>query len=172
MITYPKPMPKWFVEAFSHLGLAEIPGKQNNPTIIGWLIALKAWWKEDETPWCGTFVAHCLKTAGMSVPKAWFRAKEYANWGNPCNKDSIPFGAVCIKSRVGGGHVFFAVASSRDGQTIYGLGGNQGNRVSIVPFKLSDIDAVRFPVEAAQRLALPIASSLAEVGAVKAGSEA
>lgn len=172
MITYPIPTPLWLTEAFKHIGLSEIPGKNHNPTITNWLIELKAWWKDDETAWCGTFIAYCLKTAGITPPKNWYRAKDYSNYGSPCNKDSIPFGAICVKSRVGGGHVFFAVAESRDGNTIYGLGGNQGNKVCIVPFNLSDIESVVFPPVTIKRLALPIAASLADVGGVSAGSEA
>jgi len=169
---YPKPAPAWLDEAFKHVGQGEIPGKKHNPVILRWLTSLGAWWSEDETPWCGTFAAHCLKTAGLVPPKHWYCAKAYADHGSPCSRDPIPFGAICVKSRKGGGHVFFAVAQSRDGETIYGLGGNQGNRVSIVPFKLAEIDAVRWPVSDAIRLALPVASSLAEVGGSAPGSEA
>lgn len=169
---YPQPMPKWVGIALSLVGIAEIVGKQHNPKIINWLITLKAWWKDDETAWCGTFVAHCLKEAGLVPPKNWFRAKEYGGYGEGCSKSDIPFGAICVKSRKGGGHVFFAVAKSSNGQTIYGLGGNQGNKVSIVPFALSDIDAVRWPGFTQTKTDLPIASSSAEVGAAKPGSEA
>lgn len=169
---YPKPIPAHLVEAFKNVGLAEIVGKKHHPKILLWLKTLKAWWAEDETPWCGTFVAHCLRTAGFEVPKGWYRAKDYALYGEGCHTSSIPFGAICVKSRQGGGHVFFAVAQSRDGQTIYGLGGNQGNKVSIVPFKLKEISHARWPKGVQPKMALPIASSSAEVGAAQPGSEA
>jgi hypothetical protein len=32
---------------------------------------------DDETPWCGTYVAHCLQTSGVKFPKDWFRALAY-----------------------------------------------------------------------------------------------
>lgn len=169
---YPSPMPKWVAHGLTHLGLREIVGSKHNATILKWLIQLKAWWKEDETPWCGTFVGHCLKEAGIEPPKNWFRAKAYSDYGTAAARDSIPFGAVCVKSRVGGGHVFFAVAQSRDGHTVFGLGGNQGNMVSISTFRLSDIDAVRWPPNGGGRLALPIAESALAVNAAKPGSEA
>jgi uncharacterized protein (TIGR02594 family) len=169
---YPSPLPKWVDEAFRHVGLAEVPGKGHSPVILRWLKTLGAWWSEDETPWCGTFVAHCLRTANLPVPKFWMRAKAYSDHGVSCAPTAIPFGAICVKSRVGGGHVFFAVAQSRNGQIIYGLGGNQGNRVSIVPFKLAEIDAIRWPISDAARLQLPIAASLVDIGASAPGSEA
>lgn len=80
---YPKPLPMWIDHALRHVGLREIPGKQHNPTIIKWLSQLKGWWKEDETPWCGTFVAHCLREAGLPIPQHWYRAKAYADFGSP-----------------------------------------------------------------------------------------
>jgi uncharacterized protein (TIGR02594 family) len=47
------PLP-WILEAKKHIGLKEIPGPKHNVTILAWLSQLKAWWKEDETPWCFT----------------------------------------------------------------------------------------------------------------------
>lgn len=171
-VTWPTPTPLWIVEGLSHRGLREIPGKAHNPTIINWLIKAKAWWKEDETPWCGTFVQHCLDYCAIPYPKHWYRAKAYEDYGTACDKDAIPFGAICVKSRKGGGHVFFAVAQSRDGSIIYGLGGNQSNSVNIVAFNRSEIDAVRWPITKQPRLAMPIISSIAQVGGTSRGSEA
>ena len=166
---WPTPMPKWLDHAFRHRGLREIPGPKHNPTIQKWLHRLGAWWTDDETPWCGAFVAHCLQVAGLPYPKHWYRAKAYGDYGQPCNKDSIPFGAICVKSRTGGGHVFFAVARSRDGNTIYGLGGNQRNMVNITSFSLGEIDSVRWPPSGATRLALPAAESASKLNAQAAG---
>jgi len=53
-------------EARKYIGLAEVPGKNHNPMILNWLHELKAWWKDDETPWCGVFVAHCLRIGGRA----------------------------------------------------------------------------------------------------------
>lgn len=170
---YPSPMPKWMEEAFRNRGVTEIHGPQTNSKIKTWLQKLKAWWSDDETPWCGTFVAHCLDAAGLMIPKNWMRAKEYATYGTPCAKDAIPFGAICVKSRVGGGHVFFAVARSRDYSIIYGLGGNQHDMVNITPFRVSDIDAVRWPSSSMVKRALPVADNAAQLAAAQiGGSEA
>lgn len=68
----------WIAEARKYIGLTEIPGKNHNPTILNWLHGLKAWWKNDETPWCGVFAAHCLRAGNRDIPKDWMRAKEYA----------------------------------------------------------------------------------------------
>lgn len=171
MIMWPQPMPAWMDDAFRHRGMREIPGKAHNPIIIKWLKSLKAWWSEDETPWCGTFVAHSLREAGITPPKHWYRAKGYLDYGTPVNKANIPFGAICVKGRTGGGHVFFAVAKSPDGRIIYGLGGNQSNCVNITSFKIEELIAVRWPPTSTTRLSLPSVTA-DQIGAANRGSEA
>lgn len=171
---WPTPMPKWVDIAMRFRGLREIPGKQHAPKIQMMLKKLKAWWSDDETPWCGVFVGYCLQEAGFKPPAAWYRAKAYETYGTAASRDPIPFGAICTKTRTGGGHVFFAVARSRDGNTIYGLGGNQSNMVNIMAFKMSDITAIRWPEGAAtvSRMQLPIATAEQISAASLGGSEA
>ena len=59
----------WIEGARRYIGLAEIPGKQTAPTIARWLRELRAWWTDDEAPWCGVFTGACLRESGMSYPK-------------------------------------------------------------------------------------------------------
>lgn len=132
----------WIKEAKSLIGLKEINGVNHNPTIKSWLKSLKAAWTDDETPWCGTFVAHCLSSAGRSIPKHWYRAKEYLNYGTELT--SPAYGCIAVKSRAGGGHVFFVVGETSDG-AIVGLGGNQNNQVSLAKFSKSDIVGYVWP---------------------------
>ncbi|MEO1489829.1 MAG: TIGR02594 family protein [Pseudomonadota bacterium] len=127
--TYQQP---WMNEAANHLGLREIPGKRHNSTIVRWNRQLGAWWTDDETPWCGTFVAFCLRSANHSLPKHWYRARAYADWGMPCEPR---VGAIAVFGRRGGGHVGFVVGESDD--TLYILGGNQRNQVNISPIAKS-----------------------------------
>lgn len=168
---WPTPMPKWLDHAFRHRGLKEVKGLKHSPIIIGWLKELKAWWSEDETPWCGTFVAHCLEEAGFAIAKHWYRAKDWLNYGTAVSLQEIPFGAICVKGRKGGGHVFFAVAKSPDGSIIYGLGGNQSDCVNITSFKRNELIGARWPQSVLKQLPLPVAHSAAELNAAKPGSE-
>lgn len=167
---FPKPLPAWIDEAMRYRGMKEIPGKSHNPVILRWLRELKAWWSEDETPWCGTFVGWCLRKAGLPLPTYWMRAKAYADYGTLVPKTgTIPFGAIGVKSRKGGGHVFFIVGRSSDGRTLFGLGGNQSNMVNIVPFHIDEVDSIRWP--GGNQLALPILTA-DQIGAANRGSEA
>lgn len=130
----------WMNEAALHLGLKEIPGKRHNPTILRWTRELGAWWSDDETPWCGTFAAHCLRAAGIEIPQHWYRAKAYADWGKPC---AARVGAIAVFGRSGGGHVGFVAGDSAN--DLYILGGNQRNQVNITPIAKSRLVAMRWP---------------------------
>lgn len=149
----------WIAIARTYLGLAETPGRETTPTIRRWLIELGAWWSDDETPWCGVFVAHCLQEAGIGpLPKAYYRALAWRDWGLP--QRSPVLGSIIVynggPSRPGAGHVGFAVGIDRLGRYLT-LGGNQGNRVSIVPFEAGRAVAYRYPGPAIPPLAtLPL----------------
>jgi uncharacterized protein (TIGR02594 family) len=125
-----------------HVGLAETPGKESTPQIQRWLIELKAWWRDDETPWCGVFVAACMRESGLPLPRHWYRALDWMNWGTPIAAPLV--GCVVVYQRKGGGHVGIVVGRDRDGNLMT-LGGNQGNRVSIAPFPVSRVLGYRWP---------------------------
>lgn len=161
----------WIEEARKHIGLTEIPGKNHNSTITNWLHALHAWWTDDETPWCGVFVAHCLRTAGRNLPKNWFRAREYEKYGSLLAKPA--YGCIAVLTRQGGGHVAFVVGVDNKGNVLL-LGGNQGNRVSIAAFPRSRVSAYVWPELSDGKKSIPSADRyvLAEGSAAKSTSEA
>ena len=132
----------WIAEARKYIGLTEIPGKNHNPTILNWLHGLKAWWKDDETPWSGVFAAHCLRVGNRDIPKDWMRAKEYAFCGKRLTNPA--YGCLVVFTRQGGGHVGFVVGKDKAGNLLV-LGGNQGNRVSIAAFPTSRVAAYVWP---------------------------
>lgn len=148
--------PLWVEEARSHIGLAEIPGKKHNYAILQWLAKLGAWWRDDETPWCGTFVAHCLGAQGIALPKHWYRALAWADWGVAV---APRLGAVAVFERKGGGHVGFLVGQTATAYAV--LGGNQGNKVSIATLPKERLRATRWPagVSKSPVIALPIVAA-------------
>lgn len=133
----------WILEAEKHLGLKEVPGKASNPTILKWLKTLKAWWSEDSTPWCGTFVAHCFQQNKYDLPKHWYRAKDWLNWGQML--ESPIYGCVVVFDRKGGGHVGFVVGVDEKGNLMV-LGGNQGDEVNIRAFPRERVAGYRYPM--------------------------
>lgn len=138
-----QPEPAWIVAARSKIGEREIPGSRDNPWIVSFWQRLGAsWFNDDETPWCGGFVAWCLDQAGLPYPKMYPRASSFKTHGT-----AVPaqLGAIGVKARTGGNHVFFIVGETPDRMYYKALGGNQSNMVSIVDIRKTDVDAIRWP---------------------------
>jgi len=133
------------------LGLAEVPGPDNNPLIVGWLKALRAWWFEDATPWCGVFVAHVMQHIGKPLPKHWYRAKGWLEWGKACQP---AIGCVVVLDRDGGGHVFLLTKVSS--HFVWGIGGNQGDKVSEAKFDRLRVLGYRWPADEALPQPAPV----------------
>ena len=135
--------PSWLKIARSYDGLKEIPGPHHNQTIIRWLGKLRAWWSNDETPWCGVFVAHCMQECSLPFPKLYMRAKAWADYGSLLRRDRLAPGAILVFDRAGGGHVGFYVGE--DAGHYFVLGGNQGNAVNVMKLGKSRLVASRWP---------------------------
>lgn len=136
--------PAWITEGLKHLGLKEIKGPKHNKNILQWIKNLGGWFTDDETPWCGTFVAQCLQQAGRGVPKHWYRAKDYGKgYGTQLSKPA--YGCLGVMSRTGGGHVTFIVGITEDGKYLVGLGGNQSNAVNLMKFPIARFTAFTWP---------------------------
>ena len=157
-----KPELDWINEARKHLGLKELNGSNKHPTIDGWAKNLGASWVAGQ-PWCGTYVAHCLKTAGVKYPKNWYRALAYASEGGVKLKKPA-YGCVAVKSRNGGGHVCFVVGRDQKTNKLVCLGGNQSNMVCFALYAESDFDAFMWygktNTPAQNRYDLPILSGV------------
>lgn len=140
----------WIEKARKYIGLKEVKGSKHNPAIIKMLDEMgsfsneaRAWWREDETPWCGLFVGYIMGISGRFVVKEWYRAKEWSS--HLMTKISGPaYGSIAVLSRHGGGHVGFVVGTNARGQILL-LGGNQGDMVQISAFDPSRIDGYYWP---------------------------
>jgi uncharacterized protein (TIGR02594 family) len=122
--------PKILVNARKLLGTSEVIGDKNNPVIMKWAkdLNLQSIYVADSVPWCGLFMAHVCKVSELEIPKMPLRAKEWLNFGT--KQEHAMLGDVLIFSRTGGGHVGIYVGE--DTNCFHVLGGNQGDRVSIV----------------------------------------
>lgn len=146
--------PPWMVLARAFTGLRETPGPSTTPAIRNMLASLHAWWNDDGTPWCGTFLAYCMEDAGLVIPKAWYRAKEWATWGRPVDikdrytMEGAPYGAVVVLKLATGFHVTTYVAPVRSLPGMFwGFGGNQGDMVKASAFHGAAVQAVRWPAD-------------------------
>jgi uncharacterized protein (TIGR02594 family) len=139
----PNADPAWIAIGRNKIGQREITGPKHNSWIsTGWARLGAKWFNDDETPWCGFFVADCLDAAGLPYPKEFPRAKSYATWGTAC---PAQLGAIGVKSRSGGGHVFFIVGETLDGKNYKVLEGNANNMVRIGDIPKSVVTDIRWP---------------------------
>ncbi len=136
--------PCWITEARRHLGVREIPGAGDSPAIQRWLRTMRAWWSDDATPWCGVFVAYCLRECRCEPPRAWYRARSYLDWGHTMPVPGV--GAVAILERAGGGHVGFVVGRTATNRIVL-LGGNQSDAVTVASFARARVLGYRWPLE-------------------------
>lgn len=154
--------PAWLVAARADVGLRELGGAPTAPRIKQWLADLGAWWRDDETPWCGTAVAAWMRGAGIELPKHWYRARAWLDWGVAIDAPTV--GCVVVFERAGGGHVGLVVGKDQRGRLLV-LGGNQGNAVSIAPFDMTRVLGYRWPADHLALLARTALPVLASAGA-------
>jgi uncharacterized protein (TIGR02594 family) len=142
----------WLIEAQRAIGITEDTSAASNPLIIGWAQRLRIDYGNDDIPWCGLFVAHCI---GLSLPEeplpaTPLLARSWNRFGVDC---AVPQpGAVMTfwrgKPDGWNGHVGFYVGE--DAAAYHILGGNQGNQVNVRRFPRGRFLAARWP-----RTALP-----------------
>lgn len=161
--------------ALTLLGTQEIVGRGSNKTIMAWRDALNqavgvdpnaqaiTGYSDDDIPWCGLAAAYVWFKAGKPVVRNPLWARNWANAGLPvaerigkelvCAKGRVPsLGDRLVFVRDGGGHVGDYICEDA---THFGvIGGNQGNRFSIVAIAKDRCIAVRRPPMSAPPLSV------------------
>lgn len=164
-------------------GVHEIPGPKHNPRIVEYHQATGLKASDDETPWCGSFIAWCCLQAGIKYRKGTAaRARDWLEWGKPVKwkirngvPDDVPIGAVGViprgKPGSGQGHVFMfhGWVDGSNRQEFHALEGNASNQVQIGTHRTSEVLGWRW----AEELDFPVANqSLPNSGIVKVGAGA
>lgn len=143
--------PPWLTVARAEMvrGVSETPDLRNTADIQAYLRVAGLDDPGGKTPWCGAFVAFCVKTCGVkeiedSVVKSAGLASSWESWGSPVSEPFPPGTVVVLNDNAGNaGHVGLIVGS--DAANVQVLGGNQGgggvgpDKVGIVPFARSKI---------------------------------
>lgn len=133
--------------AWKYLDVCEVPGPKSNKLIQGWIKQAADWLDGDDskTAWCGCFRGALGHETATGCPAAFYRAANWQNWGVPVdvkNASTWLPGDTIIMKRPGGFHVtLFVALKGKAG--VQCLGGNQGDKVCVATYKLSDIIAVR-----------------------------
>lgn len=134
--------PKMLVEALKLFGTTEIAGQIHNPEILSWAQELGIPYTQDETPWCGLFMAIVAKRAGKKVPEEPLWALNWGKFGVYQNKAMLG-DVLTFKRPGGGGHVGLYVYENKNNYGV--LGGNQKDKVGIVEVKKIRLVDIRRP---------------------------
>lgn len=141
----------WLAQAhrLEELGIVEIPGRKNNPDIMFMAKAMRLYYPNDETAWCGLFVGYCLYKANIKdkQPDNILGAKNWKNYGTKISTSEVTPGDILVFWRTDPkgpyGHVGFYIGETKDAYKV--LGGNQGNTVSEVWISKKRLLAIRRP---------------------------
>lgn len=134
---------KIYDHALKDLGLHERPGPASQPRIAQAIKVAADWLDQDDskTAWCGCIRGLWGLETGTGVPKDHFRAASWLNWGAAVPKSSAVKGDTVVMSRPGGHHV--ALLDRFEGHTVWLLGGNQSDGVTLAAFAAERIDGIR-----------------------------
>lgn len=146
--------PRYLHDALGDIGVQEwvidAKGrKASNPVVLRW-IEKGGGGKVSaiNTPWCAYYVGAKLEYAGIPCTKDGM-ARSYLKWGAPVKKEADwrPGDVVVIwrgeKNDGATGHIFFFLKADRS--YLYGIGGNQSDKVSIQKFSRRKLLGVRRP---------------------------
>lgn len=139
----------WYEEAMRLVGTREISGSKSNKVILEWADGLDIDYKDDDIPWCGLFVGHCVGSMlpDEALPSNVLGARQWSDFGEACDPQ---LGAVIVFWRVKKsgwkGHV--GLYHSEDADTFHILGGNQSNSVNIARISKDRLLEARWPATA------------------------
>jgi uncharacterized protein (TIGR02594 family) len=143
----PAVTPLWHAEAGRLMGTREIAGRQHSGTIMGWAKRLKLAYADDETPWCGLFVAHCIAATlpDEPLPANPLGARNWLKFGRTLTEPAL--GAILVfwrGSKAGwSGHVGLYAGERADAFRV--LGGNQSNAVTETWLAKDRLLGIRWP---------------------------
>jgi len=136
--------PYYITIAKQEIGVKETKGKKHNKRVVQYHSTTYGKYKNDEVPWCGSFINWVMLQSGVTKTVAYpERAKAWIDFGFGLHQPT--HGAIAIKNRSGGGHVCFVVGKSENGKYLYCLGGNQGDAVTVKKYKKSIFTNFRLP---------------------------
>lgn len=151
--------PAWHAWARTQIGVQEIVGPQHNQAVIDYWksgrIPLDV--RSDETAWCAALVCAAIELAGYRSTRSG-RARSYLEDRKNMIDCDERIGAIAVFSSPAGaafGHV--GLIESVGDTAIYVVGGNQGNQVSVAPFKRSRLLRVCWPANAPAHTNYPLA---------------
>lgn len=137
----------WYDEGMRLVGLTEDTGPASNPKILKMAKDLDLAFKDDDLPWCGLFVAHCMGSAlpDEPLPANPLGARSWESFGvsvEPQRGALLTFWRNSMES--GLGHAGFYHSESAEFFNV--LGGNQSNLVNVTSVPKDRHVGTRWPI--------------------------
>lgn len=151
--------PPWLMLALQEAarGVREVPGVEDNDRILEYWNAIpKDRWplklrdgidgdEDGEIPWCAAAMCWLLEQSGFRSPRKG-RARAFMSWGRALDKPER--GALAVfwrgSAEAETGHVAIYLDNSL--HLVKTLGGNQGNRLGISRYPVSQLLGYRLPL--------------------------
>lgn len=127
-----------YKKALEERNVQEIEGDKDNPRVIEYHSAKSLQAKEDETPWCSSFVNWCCKQVGVQGT-GLANARSWLNWGKEVKTPYL--GCIVVLKRgnhAWQGHVGFYAGKERANEILV-YGGNQKNKVCYLWLKKDSV---------------------------------
>lgn len=150
----------WYQEALRNAGVEEVVGRGSNPQILGMAETLDIDFADDDIPWCGLFVGHCVAAAmpDEALPGNVLLARNWERFGI---ETTPQLGAIMVFWRKsptsGSGHVGLYFAEDDDAYHI--LGGNQSNGVNVRRVSKQRFLTARWPITGLSPLGFTVAAA-------------
>jgi uncharacterized protein (TIGR02594 family) len=134
--------PLWLEAGMKYIGVKETLGAKDNATIIDWAKAeggsTAKEFTHDSIPWCSLFANLLMTKAGLKGTETLWALDWAGKWPS-IRLPGPAVGAMAPMLRDGGGHIICIVGRDQHGN-VMGLGGNQSDQVSIIPFAQSRLN--------------------------------
>lgn len=135
-------VPVWLTAALGEIDQREIVGSKHSPRVLQYHATTTLRASTDEVPWCSAFVQWCIAKAGFIGTRS-AAARSWLQWGRELDEPRLGCIVVFKRGAPPSGHVAFFIAER--GESVYVLGGNQSNRVSIAAYSKRDVLGYRWP---------------------------
>ncbi len=137
----------WYDEAVRLMGLREDTGPGSNPEILQWAKDLDLDYGDDDLPWCGLFIAHCVGSTlpDEPLPANPLGARSWERFGVPVTPRRGALLTFWRETMASGlGHACFYHSETAD--HFFVVGGNQGDEVNITRIGKERHVGTRWPI--------------------------
>ena len=131
--------------ARAELGVQEVAGEGDNPRILEYAAFTTLRARKDSVPWCASFANWVCTAAGMKGT-GFANARSFLDWGAKLDKPILGCVVVLKRGKPPAGHVTFCDHPDISNGIVRCVGGNQGDRVRVSRYPISDVLGYRSPI--------------------------